>query len=118
MSEPLNSFTASRWAEAVVFNVRELERAESDEADWWYHYICARIALRQMALVVISSPKHDTHPDRRSADFKFVSQDIIDDMKTVLDPDHNCVPCPVCGEMTLGNDCVVCWMHRKRRDND
>lgn len=116
MSEPLNSFTTKRWAEAVVFNVGELERAETGEADWWYHYVCARIALRQMALRVISSPKRDDHPDRRSADFKFVSKDINDDMKTVIDPNHNCTPCPVCGEMTLDiDDCIVCWILKKKR---
>jgi hypothetical protein len=96
--------------------VAELQRAANDESDWWFNYFSARLALRDLALRAIASPKRDTHPDRRSMDFKQVSQDINDDMKTLLDPDHGCVKCAKCGEMTpTPENCIICFV-RERYD--
>ena len=66
------------------------------EADWWESYWSARIHLQKIALLVISSPLRDTHPDRRSINYKEISQDITDDMKTILDPTHDNRTCPEC----------------------
>lgn len=96
--------------------IKELQRAASDESDWWFNYFSARIALRDLALRAIASPVRDTHPDRRSIDFKQVSQDIHNDMKSLIDPNHGCVMCAKCGEMTpTPKSCIVCFV-RERYD--
>lgn len=103
-----------RFSAADLFGfVSELERAAHGESDWWFNYFSARLALRDLALLAIASPMRDTHPDRRSMDFKQVSQDINDDMKTLRDPEHGCVKCPKCGEMvSTPENCIVCIVRR------
>lgn len=93
----------------------DLERAANGEADWWFNYFSARLALRDLALMAIASPLSDAHPDRQSMDFKQVSQDINDDMKTLLDPEHGGVKCPQCGEIVPPGDCFVCFVRARTR---
>jgi hypothetical protein len=84
-----------------------------ETTDWWCDYFGARIALRDLALMAISENR-ESHPDRQSMDFKEVSSDINDAMMTLIDPDHNCVKCPKCNEMTLDPErCIVCFVRGK-----
>jgi hypothetical protein len=89
------------------------QAAGEEMTDWWCDYFGARIALRDLALIAISENR-ESHPDRQSVDFKQVSNDINDDMMTLIDPDHNCVKCPKCNEMTLDPErCIVCFVRGK-----
>ena len=81
--------------------------------DWWFNYWTARSALKELALIVISSPLNRSHPDRISIDFKSVTADITDEIRTIENPGWDSKMCPKCGKMGLlgGNEpCFVCFV--------
>jgi len=89
--------------------IRKLDESRFNTCDWWYQYNCAKLILRDLALDVIAAESRDTHPDRRSADFKQVSQDMTEDMWGIKDAGRNWIKCPKCNLLSpdIGN-CINC----------
>jgi len=97
----------------LVAWVHHLELCADDEnqteTDWWESYWNARIHLQKIALLVITSPLRDSHPDRRSINYKEISHDITNDMKGLLDPTHDYHICPECKYWVPPlNPCIGC----------
>lgn len=89
--------------------VSKLDQSRFNLFDWWYQYNRAKLALRDLALDVISSESRDAHPERRSQDFKLVSQDITSDMWAIKDPARGLIKCPKCNLMSPDiNNCINC----------
>lgn len=89
---------------------------EEGGEDWWINYWTARSALKELALIVISSPLNGSHPDRISIDFKSVTADITDEIRTIENPGWDSKMCPKCGKMGLlgGNEpCFVCFVKKE-----